>query len=191
MDLRFLRTCKQIHWEAKAIPFTSNTFSFTRPHTLHPFLTRNPNGARVRNAALIHKVHLKIRICYAYEKQIWFENLTTIALQLKSIQQLCIDIGFRSYAVFSLKRCYVVDPFQKQFMEDLIQLRLPQLRTVTLILSSGAESKARPATPARSTRNSGLYRPVIDQKQDWIESIKDVLRPKSRDRDSLDGHFAI
>lgn len=176
LDLRFLRTCKQIHWEAKSIPFTSNTFSFEHPHILYALLARNPNGARVPNATLIRTVRLEMGICWEGDHKPCLDALTTIASQLKSLQRLYVDIEFCTYDAFSLKRGYPSDPSQKQFMKDLGSLRLPQLRTITLILSDFVRSTGRP---------------ILDRKQEWREYIKGALRPVSREGDSLNKNITI
>lgn len=110
-------------------------------------------------------------IAHADDEKTWFGALTTIALQLNSLQRLYVDLDFRPYALCSQKG-YVLDLFQKQFIKSLVELTLPHLRTIILILSDCALDQARS---------------MKDQKQAWSEYIGDVLRPKTRRGDSLDG----
>ena len=92
IDLSFIRTCKQMYEEAKVMPYTTNTFSFSDYRVLGRFISEYPNALHFR----------RLKLCIYIDRgrwketwPLWQSSLRTLSLQVKTLRHLSVTIDVR------------------------------------------------------------------------------------------------
>lgn len=169
LDLRFLRTCKQIYEEAKLVPYTSNTFSFSRPRSVRAFLVGDQLRGPFINARKIRKAHFELAIRSGFDETAWASAMDVVASEVKSLQRVYVDIDYRPSTTFLTQRGYS-NPTTNPFVRGLLQLRELPLRTVTIVLSDGEARFA--GALGLSAYLEQQFRWSMAQKREWVEFMR-------------------
>ncbi len=83
-----LRVCHQIYHEARLLPLTANTFSFSNPPSLDRFLVTTPTW----QLELIRNLHLESSIAYFIDMEHWRRSSGWAAERLLGLKELILDV---------------------------------------------------------------------------------------------------
>ncbi len=83
-----LRVCRQIYHEARLLPLTANTFSFSNSKILERFLSTTPTW----QLELIRNLHLEFSIAFFADMQHWRRSSARAAERLLGLKELILDV---------------------------------------------------------------------------------------------------
>ena len=199
-DLSLLLACRQVHREAKHIPFSTNTFSFHTGELLHTFLglemplgpsqsflTRNFLS---RNHHLaVCRIHLDIDFYHIADAECWSKIIPRIAEVLPNVWN--INISFDQGAEYP----YYNETGQpnvaredaalwEALMQSLLGLASLPLRSATFDISDRDieqrwSTKRLPKGPESYATAERLYRWTLAEKQSRAKAVKEAILKSS------------
>lgn len=120
-----LRCCRQTYEEARLIPFSANTWSFTDPFDFGDFYNTSsmyPQSAVYAKPA-IRRLHLDIIIRNDYAEPCWKGAFGETARYLKSLQYIYIDIEqLLPYSRYSFNKWQFKNPTEIPLFIGLMNL---------------------------------------------------------------------
>ena len=146
VDLRLLRSCRQLYMEAANVLYHDTTFCF-RDITIFErfFLSLNP-----RNAAILRKLHISWAAMYEdYIGRDWrFMDMKSLP-ELPGLRVLHIEIEFmRTYP--RDRDCNSTTNLNKSWFDSLMRFQVYNLGSVTVVASDQCVSEARGQAVAES-----------------------------------------
>ena len=170
LDLRFLRTCRQIYDEAKSFCYTANTFSFDHWNVFGHFVNTVNWTSHIRSVRLYDRRETNGHgppNC---------EMLHDVSKKLTGLQKFIFDWKQTS---FSDSRKYDQRAEKvTQLAKQLFCFAGPSLKSVIVIISdTGCDSRSRENTPCSQDdpRSQQLTRWTMKQKQEYSRFLRHAM----------------
>lgn len=176
----FLATCRQVYNEARHIPYSTNTFGFSKTSILDRFsnhLKTLGSGQHLE----IRRVHLDVTARAFNEERLWQVAITQYLIpRLPAVQRISINlnqwyhagvIGCRTPAEFEARH-----RSGNYLMSALLELRKLPLSRATFVISD-----AEILWDRRAKMSADLipqYRWTLAEKKVWARYIKDIILQK-------------
>ena len=125
-DLRFLQTCRQMHNEAKLVPYTTNLFSFSDTEVLDKAMKRLPQSRNIRS------IHLAISIDIGTSAGAWAYMFIRFSEMFPKLRNIHIDVEEFLSQDYGYIGC--TESLQNEWEEALSSLVAPQLKTATVVV---------------------------------------------------------
>ena len=183
LDLTFLRTCKQIHHEARLMPYSTNTFSFNEPEMLERFVKFFPQQHR----AQVRRIQVYARLHWDGDERPWQDVISTrLAPNFQHIQHLnlAIALGFPP--------CWMARQddrrgLHQSWMRAVLTLKGLSLKTATVMISEN-EWNCHGDYHSKDVHEQGKswsHRRRREVRQDMAERIrKELLAPNGANMES-------
>ena len=170
LDLRFLRTCRQIYDEAKSFCYTENTFSFDYWLLFGHFVTT------VKWTSYIRSVHL----CYhsGTNAHVPFsrELLQLVSEKLTGLRMFAFD--WEQFLVCHSRKYDQRAEEASQLTKQLVCFAGPALKSVVVVISDGGFDSTSPVITQSSqddARSQQLNRWTMKQKQEYSQFLRRAL----------------
>lgn len=190
--LDLLSTCRQVHSEAKHVPFSTNTFSFRACVLLRNSLGLNMPFPRRSHCHAVCSIHLDVSFSCTQDAESWKMFLPKIAQVFPNLRNINIsfDQGAQSFR-YSQKSLWDVaygDAAQwKVLMQSLLSLASLSLRNVTFDINDrdikqrwflgGGLLLSQVIQPYEMAERA--YRWTIEEKQSRARALKEAILKSS------------
>lgn len=189
LDLRFLRTCRQIYDEAKTFCYTANTFSFDDWYIFSRFLKT------VSWVSYIRSIYLRIKNGANGRGPFIEDTLQDVSSKLTGLRRIHIDLEMIHMST-TRGYCQEVDE-ASELTEQLLRFAGKALKTATVIISDARfcdyhnpETKTT-QSPADDTRSQELGRWTMTQKQEYSRLLRNAILQHRGKRVHIEGDGQI
>ena len=187
LDLRFLRTCRQIHEEAKSFCYTANTFSFDGWNTLRELL------ATVSWTSYIRSVHLCIRSGTNGEGPVPHNIMQRISSKLTGLRS--IHYSLDQCNVYRSRKYNQEVEKASHLTEQLLCLAGTAVKTATVVISDAYYHNFKipeiTQPPRDDARSQGLGRWTMAQKQEYSQFLQNAILQHRGKRVHIEGDGGI
>ena len=173
IDPAFLATCRHVYNEARHILYTTNTFSFDDPTTLHHF-TRYLEFSGSGHHLEVRRVHLSMTADFFGNERSWKATIKqSLVPCFPKVQRVFLDLV--QYYHGGVRGCRTPAEFEARqlsgsyFMSALLELRKLPLTRATFVI--------RDLEAVGGTDSGVVPRPrwTVAEKQVWARYIKDFI----------------
>ena len=171
LDLRFLRTCRQIYDEANNVCYTANIFSFDNWNVFGKFLKT------VSWVSHIRSIHLRIRSATNRYGPSTRETLQYIYSKLTGLRSIYIDL--EQLHIFRIPMYDQGSEEASHLTEQLLCFAGTGLKNTTVVISDARfcdfNAPETPQSPGDDIRSLGFSRWTMTQKQEYPQFLRNTI----------------
>jgi len=174
VSLTLLRVCRQIHHEAKSVPYAKNTFVFNCSSVMERFIRQR---FQYKQHLLIRSIFLDIGMDHPSTQDGWAKAISNSVLKkLTKLRQVHIGLE-QIYCMCWVRQCQYKEAGYNDLFVKITKLGRLALKEVTVVISD-QHWLADFANMQEFGELENDYRWTLGQKQDFSREMRKVLLAK-------------